>query len=347
MDKPKFTRCYKDRHGTERWRFKRLTVQIELPGRPGEPAFEIAYRDALDGGARRKAEVVRLEPRTLASAWKGVKGTHEWKELDPNTQYQNTKFAEGFLRRPLFEGALVTWADFPVADLRHKHIKELLNELFERKHTATRVLINLRRMIRFALDKEWIDQDPSAMISWKPKSKGHRAWTDDERHAFVEVWPIGTRPHLAYALAYYTGQRRSDVHRIRWTDLDGGMLDIIQKKTKMPVAFGLLPELEEVLAATPHVHEVVLTSSWGRPYTADSLSQRVTEWTRAAGLSGCTLHGLRKTMGARLADEEATTSQIQAVLGHTTLAQASLYTQAADRRRNGRSGMLKLVNKKG
>lgn len=49
MDRPPFASPYKDRHGKERWRFRRKGVTVSLPGRPGDEAFEAAYAAALAG----------------------------------------------------------------------------------------------------------------------------------------------------------------------------------------------------------------------------------------------------------------------------------------------------------
>src|SRR5712675_2326136 len=52
--------------------------------------------------------------------------------------------------------------------------------------------------------------------------------------------------------------------------------------------------------------------------------------SRAAGLPlDCKPHGLRKTLGRRLADAGVSAHDIMAALGHTTLAQAELYTKEA------------------
>src|SRR5215831_1421263 len=67
---------------------------------------------------------------------------------------------------------------------------------------------------------------------------------------------------------------------------------------------------------------------------------------KAAGLPiDCKPHGLRKTLGRRLADDGATAHEIMAVLGHTTLAEAERYTREADRRRGGHQGIAKLKSR--
>jgi len=48
---------------------------------------------------------------------------------------------------------------------------------------------------------------------------------------------------------------------------------------------------------------------------------------------------LRKALGARLAEIGATTSEIQAALGHETLSEADRYTKAANRDSNTNAAM--------
>jgi integrase len=63
----------------------------------------------------------------------------------------------------------------------------------------------------------------------------------------------------------------------------------------------------------------------------------------AAGLPlDCKPHGLRKTLGRRLADAGCSAHEIMATLGHTTLAEAERYTREADRRRGGRQAVIRL-----
>lgn len=52
---------YRDRHGKQRWRFRRGTFTVCLPGRPGDPNFEIARLEAIAGKRKpdRKTEIRR------------------------------------------------------------------------------------------------------------------------------------------------------------------------------------------------------------------------------------------------------------------------------------------------
>tara|TARA_R110002020_G_scaffold198564_2_gene399721 strand:+ start:2193 stop:2363 length:171 start_codon:yes stop_codon:yes gene_type:complete len=46
---------------------------------------------------------------------------------------------------------------------------------------------------------------------------------------------------------------------------------------------------------------------------------------------GCTIHGLRKTLGKTLAEAGASTRQLMETLGHDDIQHAELYSRAAER----------------
>jgi integrase len=64
----------------------------------------------------------------------------------------------------------------------------------------------------------------------KYKLGTHHTWTDAQLEAFEKRWPLGTRQRLAYALLLYTGQRVSDVVRMRRADIHKGAIHTVQLK---------------------------------------------------------------------------------------------------------------------
>lgn len=52
--KHKWVTSYLDRHGKRRWRFRRKGKTVALPGFPGEPPFELAYAEAVNGTRKKK-----------------------------------------------------------------------------------------------------------------------------------------------------------------------------------------------------------------------------------------------------------------------------------------------------
>ena len=79
-------------------------------------------------------------------------------------------------------------------------------------------LKKLRILIKHAMKKKWIAGDPSTGIK-RAKIGEVRSWTDDEIRQYENRWPIGTKQRTAFALMLFTGQRRSDVHRMTWQDI--------------------------------------------------------------------------------------------------------------------------------
>ncbi|MBX6426836.1 MAG: tyrosine-type recombinase/integrase [Variibacter sp.] len=342
---------YIDRHGKRRWRFRRAGKTIALPGSPGEPEFEAAYAGALAGEPirREKAKILRLPtapPKSLRAAWRILTTqTVEWQQLEPETRHTQTLIAERFLRSPVVEGEPLTFGDVPVADLQRKHIKAILAKRAATPHAAAHLLRIIRKLTGVALDEGWIEYDPTYRISLRPPYQGWKAWSDDARAAFERHWPLGTTPRLAYALALYFGHRRSDIAKVKWSDLEEGGGNVVQRKTRAALWIPMHPELARTLEAAERKSEYVLLTRHGQPFSRKGLSVRMRAWTKAAGLPpGHTLHGLRKTLGKKLAESGATTRQIMAILGHRDIAHAELYTREAEQRRLATDGMQRLLD---
>lgn len=341
MERPPFASPYKDRHGKTRWRFRRGKITKSLPGRPGEPPFEEAYRAALEG--RPTASVLRhpnqARPRTLKAAWRLATGQTnlEWQQLGQSSKDSYIERAERFLAMEIGPGRI--YADAPVEDLRRRHVKALLGSMSDRPHAAYDTLVVLRKMILVALDEEWIDTDPTHRLKYRPESKGHRAWSDDERARYEARWPLGTLARTAYACVLYSGPRRSDVARFKWADFAEDHFPHTQQKTGKHLVLPVLPALRDALNAAPRLGEHILTTPWGTPRALGTLTNDFARWTREAGLSGCTMHGLRKTLGKILAESGATTRELMDVLGHESIAHAELYSREAEQARMAKTGL--------
>jgi enterobacteria phage integrase len=172
----------------------------------------------------------------------------------------------------------------------------------------------LRVLIRHAIDIGWLAHDPSLGIK-RPKTEEIRSWTDTEIEAFEKRWPIGTKQRLAFALLLYTGQRRSDVHRMTWADVSGTTIRVVQQKTGSKLAIPLHRELLAVLALAERDHVTIINTVYGQPFTVDGFSQWMRDAITAAGLAlECQPHGLRKAAGRRLAEAGCTAHEIMAVL---------------------------------
>ena len=106
---------------------------------------------------------------------------------------------------------------------------------------------------------------------------GYHAWTDAEIARFLAQHPAGSTARLAMLLALYTGQRRSDVVRMGWADIDDGFIKVKQEKTKAHLGIPIAAALAEALKDIPKDRATFLVSSHGDAFTGAGMGN----WFRA------------------------------------------------------------------
>jgi len=341
---------FEDRHGRTRWRYRRSGKTISIAGEPGQLDFEEAYQAAIEGRPPRKAQVIKhpgaTVPQSFKDAWKRVLRTPEWIRHDDATKAKNTTLAEDFLNMTVVDEVSDIWGDMLVAEFRRRHAKDIIARLSATPHKAKHMLVAIRKMLLVALDEEWIDTDPTYKLSYRPEYKGWRAWTEAEREAFEAKYPIGTTPRTCYALALWLGNRRSDVATLRWDMIDWkrSVVRVEQDKGGKILTLPITPMLRETLAPLERKGDTVLVTAYGKPFSAKSLTGTMAKWTAKADLpTGCTLHGLRKSLGKLLAEGGASTRQLMETLGHDDIEHAELYSREASQAILAKDGMSKVT----
>jgi integrase len=240
--------------------------------------------------------------------------------MEPETRPRQDKIAWKFLNSTVSDEGTTVWGDVLLADLKRRHVKGILAAMSDTPHAGRHLLTVLRRMILVGLDEEWIESDPTYKLKHRPEYKGWKAWPDEAREKFEKRWPIGTPPRLAYCLALWLGNRRGDIAKLAPSAIRGDKIHLVQGKTGRALVLDVTPMLREVLDATDLSGPAVLMTVYGEPFSAKSLTGRMADWTKSAGLPpGYTLHGLRKTLGKMLAESGSTTREIMDTLGHTDI----------------------------
>ena len=144
---------------------------------------------------------------------------------------------------------------------------------------------------------------------------------------FEARWPKGNCERTAFALLLCTGQRRSDVVRMAWDDIDGGSIRIIQGKTGAKLSVPLHQNLLDDLSSWPQRGERILATTFGKPFTSNGFGNFMADKIAMASLPDrCVTHGLRKAAARRLAEAGCTANEIAAITGHATLVEVSRYT---------------------
>lgn len=320
------------------FRRDKSSPRIALPD-PGDPAFSEAYGKALIGDAVRvKEQRASQTPGTIAALIASYMRSASFVQLRATTK-------TGYLSR--LEALRVVHGHRTVKGMTRAGIaKGILEPYADRPGAALSILKMLRILIRHAIETDVLDRDPSLGIK-RPRTQEIRSWSDDEISRFEAKWPVGSKQRLAFALVLFTGQRRSDVHRMTWADIDGPSIRVVQQKTSAKLTIPLHRELRAVLAAAPRDHVTILNTAYGRPFSVDGFSGFMRDAIAEAKLPlSCQPHGLRKAAGRRLAEAGASANQIMAVLGHKSLAEAERYTREADQQRLARGAIAKLQGRK-
>jgi integrase len=157
----------------------------------------------------------------------------------------------------------------------------------------------------------------------------HKPWPQEVQDRFLAA--CDENLHLAFHMLLCTGQRVSDVAAMKWSQLKGDHIYLVQIKDRegRPMRIRAPQRLMELIKKRERVSLYILTHKWHRPYTRDSLGHRIKEVLKANGDHGYTTHGLRKNAGITLALNGATVQQIMACLGHKTEKMALYYTRLA------------------
>ena len=177
----------------------------------------------------------------------------------------------------------------------------------------------------------------------KKTGDGFVAWSDVDIAAFLKHWSAGTRERLALSLLLYTAQRRGDVVRMGSQHVHGDTIHVVQSKTGAQLVIPMHPELRRVLDGAQGGAATFLATTRGKPFSPETFGNWLHDACEAAGLSGRSAHGLRRTASSRLAEAGCTTKQIQSITGHSSIREVERYTKAADQERLARQAIARLI----
>lgn len=216
----KYLHCFTDRHGQARYYFRYRGQQWPLPA-PHSEGFATAY-DALLAGinARRNVEYM---PGSLAWAIEKFLDSPLYNEKAKTTK-KNYRRALDHLRRG--------WGTGLLNDLQPRHVRVIRNEIAKRSTTDADIAMTLiSAMWEFAIENGIeLDADPTHGVKRVHKVENeHEPWPPE----LIERFMREARPSLRWAikLALYTGQRRSDLVKMKWSQFDGEFIEVRQQKT--------------------------------------------------------------------------------------------------------------------
>lgn len=202
----------------------------------------------------------------------------------------------------------------------------------------------LVRILNEAVADGYLDKNPLAgMKKLRVPQRSRRYLTKAEVAALVRAAEPHFRPMLVAAV--YTGARKGELVRLRWTDIDfdAGKIALFRPKVGSADWIDLHPALAEELKRLRerrkkrrevHAEDHVFLSRYGRPF-----ENIHTSWKKAAagakldGREGLSFHSLRHTHATFFLQAGGAVTDLQQQLGHADLATTQIYAHALSERR--------------
>lgn len=323
-----------DRHGKVRWRFRRKGFSCYLPGPYASAAFRAAYEAALAEGP-----VKATAPR----------GTLAWliEAYTASSKFRDLALATRQTQRRQFDWLREVAGDLPFARFEVRHVEALMGKK-DGPHAANTVAKRLSTLFAYAHRLGLMTHNPARHAERrKTRGDGYHTWTEAEIQKFLDRHPEGSKARLALLLILNTGAARQDVAVMGWQNVTGGRIRYRRGKTKVEADLPILPALEAELRHVPPDRLIFLATAAGIAHTEPGFRNWFADRCAEAGLSHCSVHGLRKAGATRLAEAGASEMEIMAYLAHATPREGSTYTKKAQRSRLADSAFARLSGPKG
>ena len=251
-----------------------------LRGQPGSPEFVASYNEAIE--QHRSPDKGRF--RFIVSDYKA---TNDYKKLADTTRDQWGKWLDRITE--YFGELSVAQFDRP-AKIRPV-IRRWRGNWADTPRTADYALQVLSRVCSHAVELGRIAGNPCEGIKHLYSTdRSEIIWTDSDVAHIKKTCSVEVA--LAVDLAGHTGLRLSDLLRLSWSHIGENYIVLTTGKSRhrREALIPLYAALRDVLARIPKRATTILTSSKGRPWTADGFGSSFNKAKIDAGMSERDLH---------------------------------------------------------
>ena len=192
-----------------------------------------------------------------------------------------------------------------------------------------------------AVDYEEVAQNPCRKVESLPENnqRTRHLSFDEEDRLFVAL--TGDRQHLLalVTVAIYSGPRRGELLKLRWSnvDFDLNAINFTETKTNKDRSVPMEPIVQEALLElrdeAGETEFVFTNPDTGTRYT--DIKKSFSAACREAGITNFTFHDLRHTFGTRLADAGVDVVKIKELMGHASIVTTMRYIHATDQGKRG------------
>lgn len=334
---PRYASAFTDRHGKRRVRLRRTGWEpAYVSAEPGTPEFTEEYHRWIEGGKIQVGKD-RAAPGTFDDLITRFYRSPLFTDLKASTQATYRGELERFRSK---------YGSRRVATMTARNVAKLMETMEDRKTAANNLKKRLSQLFNYAILLGLRKDNPAKPVrAFRIRGGGFKTWQEEQIEAFEATHPIGTPARLAFDLALYTAQRRSDIRGMGPQHVENGKIRVKQLKTDKTLLIPIHPALAKSIAATKTGHLAYIVSERGAPYTKESFGMWFAKHCEKAGLKGYRLHGLRKAASRRMAELGLSNQLIKSITGHTSDSEVARYTRDAEQERMADMAMEILSNR--
>ncbi len=271
------------------------------------------------------AKQAEIDKMTVARLWE------KYKASKPENKSINTD--EGRFNKFLFPA----FGDKEPHEIIRLDVERLRVNLSKKRkpQTVKHIMALLKRIIHYGAARQLCDSLNFEIEAVKVDNQKTEDLTSDQLQRLLEAIDHSTdvEAKAIMQLALYTGMRRGEMFKLKWSDVDfqRGFIHIRDPKGGVSQKIPLNDQARQVLANHPKTADNVFVRGDGKPFT--DISRRVNPIKRAAGIPAefRALHGLRHTYASMLASSgQVDMYTLQKLLTHKSPLMTQRYAHLRD-----------------
>ena len=197
---------------------------------------------------------------------------------------------------------------------------------------ANRVLQYTFKFLKWCIGRGYIEHNPAANIPKPAKeSSRERVLSIAEACSIYQAAEcLGPIPCAFVRLLMLTGQRRSEISHLEWTELQGDRIEIGGHRSKngKPIITPLTDEAKAVLDALPRNNGIYVFSTTGGLRPIGNFSRIKEKLIDKSGVANWTYHDFRRTIATELERQGVSRYDLMCVLNHTNNTVTGIYDKS-------------------
>jgi integrase len=278
-------------------------------------------RDGIDPVAEKQKANVAARER-IANNFAGLGKlflTRHVSKLKPSTAKDYTRIIKKVL--------IPAWGKMPIADISGAQVIHLIDNEENRAPVQARLTFAVaRKLFAFAVERQLIPSAANPFTGLKapavPKARD-RVLSEDEVGLFwTATEAIGWPYAPAFKFLLLTGQRRSEIAGVAWSEIDFEKAEWVipanKAKNGKAHAVDLSPLALEILESQPKIGPLVFASGGDKPLNGWSRAKRRLDADMPDGVPAWRNHDLRRTAASGMAALGISPTIIEKTLNHVS-----------------------------